>query len=91
MAAFTGVSDSDIYTQVVDFSYDYSHGVTRNYGEVSYAELKSGQIEVNGKTVATAPISSVVRAREIAETLKKWILDGDFRIEKPVILFPSVE
>ena len=91
MAAFTGVSDSDIYTQVVDYSYDYSHGVTRNYGEVSYAELKSGQIEVNGKTVATAPISSVVRAREIAETLKKWILDGDFRIEKPVILFPSIE
>ncbi|MCK5438120.1 MAG: homocysteine biosynthesis protein, partial [Desulfobulbaceae bacterium] len=90
MAAFTGVSDSDIHTQVVDYSYDYSHGVTRNYGEVSYAELKSGQIEVNGKTVLTAPLSSVVRAREIAETLKKWILDGDFLIEKPVILFPSV-
>jgi uncharacterized protein (DUF39 family) len=89
MAAYTGVSDAEIFTQVVDYSYDYSHGVARNYGEVSYAQLKSGQIEVNGKMVPTAPLSSVVRAREIAETLKAWIKAGKFLLEKPIQTLPS--
>lgn len=88
MAAFTGVSDGEIFTQVVDYSYDYSHGVARNYGEVSYAQLKSGQIEVNGKIVPTASLSSVVRAREIAETLRDWIVSGRFFLEKPVQPLP---
>ncbi|MBU0729592.1 MAG: homocysteine biosynthesis protein [Proteobacteria bacterium] len=89
MAAFTGVSDAEIFTQVVDYSYDYSHGVARNYGEVSYAQLKSGQIEVNGKMVPTAPLSSLVGAREIAETLKKWIMDKKFTLEKPINTLPD--
>jgi len=89
MAAFTGVSDADIYTQVVDYSYDYSHAVARNYGEVSYAQLKSGEIEVNGKKVQTAPLSSVVKAREIAETLKKWIIEEAFTLVEPVRMLPD--
>jgi len=89
MAAFTGVSDAEIFTQVVDYSYDYSHGVARNYGEVSYAQLKSGQIEVNGKAVPTASLSSVIRAREIAETLRAWIASGRFLLEKPVQTLPD--
>lgn len=91
MAAYAGVSDAEIFTQVVDYSYDYSHAVTRNYGEVSYAQLKSGEIEVNGKIVPTAPLSSVVRAREIAETLKEWILAGDFLLTQPVKDLPGVD
>jgi len=91
MARFTGVSDAELFTQVVDYSYDYSHGVKRNFGQVSYAELKSGQIEVNGKKVPTAPLSSVVRAREIAETLKTWIMDGRFLLTEPVSPLPTVE
>ena len=89
MAAFTGVSDEDIFTQVVDYSHDYSHGISRSYGEVSYAQLKSGEIEVNGKMVPTAPLSSVVRAREIAETLKQWICENGFCLGVPVKHFPD--
>jgi uncharacterized protein (DUF39 family) len=89
MAAFTGVSDADIYTQVVDYANDYPNGVARNYGEVSYAQLKSGQIEVNGQKVQTAPLSSVVRAREIAETLKGWIQARKFLLEKPIQTLPN--
>ncbi len=37
MAMFTGVSDKDIYTQVVDYGHEYTNGIQRNYGEVSYA------------------------------------------------------
>jgi len=89
MARYTGVSDEEIFTQIVDYSYDYPHGVARNYGEVSYAELKSGHIEVNGKKVVTAPLSSVVRAREIAETLKHWIEKRDFELGVPVTTLPE--
>ncbi|MBU4261150.1 MAG: homocysteine biosynthesis protein [Proteobacteria bacterium] len=89
MARYTGVSDADLVTPVVDYSYDYSHGVKRNYGEVTYAQLKSGHIEVNGKDVPTAPLSSFVRAREIALILKGWIEKGDFLIEKPVQTLPD--
>jgi L-aspartate semialdehyde sulfurtransferase len=89
MAAFTGVSDAEIFTQVVDYSHDYSHGIVRSYGEVSYAQLKTGQIEVNGKMVPTAPLSSVVRAREIAETLKKWISEEGFSLVQPIKPLPD--
>lgn len=89
MAMYTGVSDADIFTQVVDYSYDYSNQVGKNYGEVSYAQLKSGSIEVDGKTVPTSPLSSIVRAREIAEILKKWIVEDKFTLVEPVKLLPT--
>lgn len=89
MAAFTGVSDDEIFTQVVDYSHDYPNQVARNYGEVSYAQLKSGSIEVNGQEVTTAPLSSVVKAREIAETLKEWIKNGKFEISRPIETLPD--
>lgn len=89
IAAFTAVSDDEIFTHVVDYSHDYSHGIARNYGKVSYAELKSGQIEINGNTVPTAPLSSVVKAREIAEILKKWIEDDGFQLGTPVKMLPD--
>lgn len=89
MAAYTGVSDEEIFTQVVDYGHDYTNGIARNYGEVSYAQLKSGTIEVNGKEVQTAPLSSVVKAREIAETLKKWISSGKFLLNRPAQTLPD--
>jgi uncharacterized protein (DUF39 family) len=91
MAAYTGVSDAEIFTQVVDYGYDYSNGIARNYGEVSYAQLKSGSIEVNGKQVPTAPLSSMVKAREIAETLKGWIRDRKFLLSQPIQLLPDAD
>jgi len=89
MARFTGVSDEEIFTQVVDYGHDYTNGIARTYGEVSYAELKSGFIEVNGEKVPTAPLSSYVKAQEIAEILKGWIADGKFQLSAPVVPFPG--
>jgi uncharacterized protein (DUF39 family) len=91
MAGFAGVSNDELYTQVVDYAYDYPNRVARNYGEVSYAQLLSGEIEVNGKPVQTAPLSSYIKAREIAEMLKKWILDNKFTLNEPLHLLPTVE
>lgn len=89
MAAHTGVSDEDLFTQIVDYGYDYTNGIARSYGEVSYAQLKTGEIEVNGKKVKTAPLSSMVKARAIAENLKKSISEGRFFLNKPAELLPD--
>lgn len=83
MAAYTAISDKDIYTQVVDYGHDYPNGVSRTYGQVSYAELKSGSIVVEGKNVPTVPLSSTVKARQIAELLKQWIENGRFHLGEP--------
>lgn len=89
MARLAGVSNDDIFTHVIDYAHDYSHGVARNYGMVSYSQLQSGEIEVAGKKVPTAPLSSVVRAREIAETLRQWIVERKFLLSEPVQALPS--
>ena len=91
MAAYTGVSDAELFTQVIDYGFDYSNGISRTYGEVSYAQLKSGTIEVNGKEVITAPLSSLPMAREIAETMKSWMKDGKFLLNPPAQLLPDAK
>ncbi len=88
IARCTAISDEDIFTQIVDYGIDYPAGVSRSHGQVSYAELKSGTIRFDGRDVPTAPLSSIVRAREIAETLKKRILQGKFYLTEPVFTLP---
>jgi uncharacterized protein (DUF39 family) len=36
-------------------------------------------------------LSSYIKAREIAETLKKWILDKKFTLNEPLQVLPTVE
>jgi len=50
---------------------------------VSYAELKSGTIRFDGQDVPAVPLSSHVRALEIARILKDWIEKGDFLLSEP--------
>lgn len=83
MARFTGVKDEDIYAQIVDFSRDYPQMEVKVLGEVSYKELKSGKVLFQGKEVPTVPLSSYVKARQIAEILKEWIKEGRFLLGKP--------
>jgi uncharacterized protein (DUF39 family) len=89
IAAFTGISDDEIFTQIVDYGHDYPQGISKSYGKVSYAQLKSGTIRVKGQDVPTVPLSSTVRAREISETLKTWIQKGKFTLGEPQELLPS--
>lgn len=82
------VRDEELLAPVVDYSVDYPQGTGRVLGEVTYAQLKSGSIVVEGKEVPTAPLSSYSRAREIAEALKGWIREGRFLLTRPVELLP---
>ena len=86
---YTAVSDEEIFTQIVDYGYDYPNGISKSYGQVSYAELKSGSIKFKGEMVPAVPLSSVVRAREIAETLKNWISEGKFTLCEPQFTLPN--
>ncbi|MBW1961620.1 MAG: homocysteine biosynthesis protein [Deltaproteobacteria bacterium] len=88
MAQYTAISDEQIFTQIVDYGNDYPNGISRSLGRVSYAELKSGHIKLNGQWVQAVPLSSYVKAREIAETLKKWILNGSFLLGEPQFTLP---
>jgi uncharacterized protein (DUF39 family) len=90
IAAQTGISDEEIFTQVIDYGNDYPQGVGRSLAQVSYAELKSGAIMFQGRRVPTVPLSSVVKAREIAATLKTWIAKGRFLLGEPQFTLPSV-
>ena len=52
-------------------------------GQISYAELKSGTIELNGEEVSTSSLSSYRRARMVAMTVKSWIEDGHMTLSLP--------
>ena len=86
---YTAVSDADIFTQIVDYGNDYAKGISKSYGQVSYAELKSGVIQIDGHPVQTTPLSSVVKARKIADILKKWISEGNFFMGEPQFTLPD--
>ncbi|MCM8796198.1 MAG: homocysteine biosynthesis protein [Candidatus Omnitrophica bacterium] len=85
------ISDEEIYTQIVDYSNAYPQMVAESLGEVSYAQLKSGKIIVQGKEVPTGNLSSYTKARKIAIELKSWIKKGDFLLTEPVAPLPGAE
>lgn len=87
------VSDSEIQTQVVDYSEDYPDCVLpgMQLGVVNYAQLKSGTVEVEGKKLRSAGLSSYRKAKEIADILKSWIEGGSFFLSEPVAYLPSAD
>ncbi len=89
IALYAAASDRELYAPVVDYSEAYPGRVPGNLGMVSYADLKSGKITVQGREVPTAPLSSYPKAKEIAGILKRWISEGLFLLSEPVQLLPS--
>ena len=90
MMKFVSVSDDELTAPVVDYSRFYPTGEGEALlGEVTYAQLKSGSIEVKGKQVPTGCFSSYSKAREVAEHLKSLIQSGDFLLSQPVAPLPG--
>ncbi|MBN1850213.1 MAG: homocysteine biosynthesis protein [Deltaproteobacteria bacterium] len=90
MARYTGVSDDEIFTQIIDYGEDYPKGESKSLGQVSYAALKSGSIKFNGQDIQSVPVSSYVRALEVARILKDWIEQGSFLLTEPSVMIPTV-
>lgn len=86
IARTAATSEDQIKTQLLDY------GVPRRdrpvIRDVTYAELRSGKVEVKGKEVPVSPLSSFKVAREIAEKIKEWIERGEFFLSPPVELLP---
>ena len=88
---WAAVRDEDIFAAVVDYSDAYPQGRPEVLGEVNYAQLKSGEIEVKGKKVPTSGISSYRNALIIADDLKEKIKKGEFFLTEKVADFPTGE
>ncbi|MFA5629195.1 MAG: homocysteine biosynthesis protein [Dehalococcoidales bacterium] len=83
------ITDADIVAPIIDYSSDYPNMIANVIKETTYAELKSGKVEVSGKQVPTASLSSYSQALVIANTLKDWIKDGRFLLTNPVEPIPG--
>ncbi|MGE4290911.1 MAG: homocysteine biosynthesis protein [Desulfovibrio sp.] len=84
IAWHTGVSNADIQVPIRDYGYDYPNGVPRVLGHATFEELQSGEIVLDGKKIATVPLTSYPMSTEVADELKKWILEGKFTLTQPV-------
>mgnify|MGYP002259885817 FL=1 len=80
------VQDQDIVAPVVDFAIP--RRVRPTFGLVSYAQLKSGRITIDGKLVRVAPLASIFLSRQVAMELKQWIESGKFTLTEPVAPIP---
>ena len=83
MALRVSIRNEQIETDIID----YGNG-NQWLGRTNYADLQSGSIEINGQQVRTAPLSSLSKAREIANILKVWIQKGEFQLTEPVRPMP---
>ncbi len=79
----TTVRDSEILASVIDYSDAYPNRRSDVLGRVSYADLKSGEIELNGKRIEVGSMSSYEMALEISELLADEIRRGDFLLSPP--------
>ena len=86
---YAAVADAEITAAVVDYSEAYPQGKPEVLGEVNYAQLKTGEIEVKGKKVPTAGISSYKNALIIANDLKEQIKKGEFLLTEKVADLPT--
>jgi len=87
LAQHCAVQDSEILAPVMDFSIP--RRVRPTFGLVSYAQLKSGTITIEGQPVRTAPLASLHLSRQIANELKQWIVEGQFELSTPVAALPK--
>ncbi|HEY9882284.1 MAG TPA: homocysteine biosynthesis protein [Thermosynechococcaceae cyanobacterium] len=87
VVAHCAVQDQDLVAPVVDFSIP--RRVRPTFGLVSYAQLKSGRLTIDGKTVRVAPLASLFRSRQVAMELKQWIEAGTFTLTEFVAPIPA--
>jgi uncharacterized protein (DUF39 family)/CBS domain-containing protein len=87
LAKKTAIKNEDILTDIVDYSVPRRDRPILK--QVSYRELESGYVEINGKKVKCSSLSSLFYAHKIAETLKKWINEGKFFLNPPAETLPT--
>lgn len=87
----TTVRDSEIYATVVDYAEDYPQKTGNTLGRFTYAELRSGEVELLGKKVPVTSMSSYNKALTICELLKAEIQAGRFLLSEPSQPLPATQ
>ena len=79
----TAVRDEDLITSIVDYGTPRrDRPVVRT---VTYAELKSGSVEIDGEMIRTSSISSFSRARDVALEVKRLVEAGSYTLALPTL------
>lgn len=89
MAHCLAITDAEITTRVLD--YGVPSRTRPVVAEVTYAQLRSGTVNINGKTIPTAPLSSLFKARQIMDLLKQQIQTGRFTLSAPIQPLPGTK
>jgi L-aspartate semialdehyde sulfurtransferase len=77
----TAVRDEDITVDILDYGVpSRSRPVVR---KATYAELRSGIVDINGEEVRTSSLSSFRQARKVALELKGWVEKGTMQLSLP--------
>lgn len=87
VVARCAIRDEDLVAPVIDFSIP--RRVRPTFGLVSYAQLKSGKLTLDGKSVRTAPLSSLYLAQQVALDLKQRIDDSEFELTEAIAPLPK--
>lgn len=77
----TAVRDEDISVDIQDYGVPSRSRPTIR--KATYAELRSGSVEIHGEEVRTSSLSSFRKAREVALELKDWVLRGKISLALP--------
>jgi len=85
LARRLSIRDSDIETEAHDYSLPGKPAV----GRYTYAQLRSGSVEIAGRNAKTSSHSSLSKARRIAAVLKDLVASGRFSLEAPLEAFPE--
>ncbi|MCK9631851.1 MAG: homocysteine biosynthesis protein [Methanoregula sp.] len=77
----TAVRDEDISVDILDYGVpSRSRPTVRT---ATYAELRSGSVEIEGDDVRTSSLSSFRGARKVAGELKEWVEQGKMQLALP--------
>lgn len=79
------IRDENIYTNILDYADDNKKIIKR----VSYKELKSGHVFINGKQTKSFPISDINKAEKICVVLKNEIINKNFYLNEPIRKFKN--
>lgn len=86
LAKKTAIRDSEIFTNVIDYSVPRRDRPA--LANVSYKELKSGSITVGNQKIRVSSLSSLKVARKVSQTLKSWIEQKAFFLTAPIERLP---
>ncbi len=79
----TTVRDRDIMACVIDYSSDYPQKTGKVLARYNYEQLRSGEVELEGKKIPVTSLSSYNKALKICGLLKAEIEEGRFLLSEP--------